>query len=302
MTVKYSVVIATHNRAQILEKCLSALANQTISKREYEIILTDDGSTDNTNEIVNRFIKNNPEVQMNYTYQENSGPAKARNRGIEYSKGELILFTDDDCIVPTNWIEVLAKQYVIHPEIAGAGGWYEYPPDLYKKSEFVYYSMYSHYRIYGERIKTEEINNNIFLKNPSGNTSNMSYRKDILEKVGGFDETINFVGLVDWELKKRIMDLGYPLLYIPFFVTHLKPLGFKEIIRKFFNRGRGRYHIVKKNPELKNIYTPNFLRTVHRLSLESKRNNSIPYKGMVFISYFFTKLGWKYQKIIEKHQ
>ena len=293
--MSYSVVVATYNRASLLKKTLKSLARQDIPKNEYEVLVINDGSTDETEEIITAFKNTHPDLNLIYLTQENRGVAAARNLGTGHAKGHVVFFTDDDCVVPPDWISTLAKAYERHPEVAGAGGWYQYPEEKNEKSWFVNYTMHSLYKMYGERMKTEEINNNFFLRNPSGNTSNTSYRKAILEEAGFFDERLNFVGLVDWELKKRIMDLGYPLLYIPFNVLHLKPLGFKEILRKFFNRGRGRYYLVKKNPELLPFYAPYLLKTIHKIK-NDMAGEKLALKFMALAELLATRLGWEYQK------
>ena len=291
--LKYSVIIPTYNRATLLKNCLEAVAVQTVPRDTYEVIVINDGSRDNTDKIIDEFKKQHPLINFIYIKQKNHGVSHARNQGIKRAKGEIIFFTDDDCVVPENWIETLANGYRRHPEVAGAGGWYEYPEDT-RKNRFIQYTSYLFRRTYGREKEPLEMKSSTYLDNPAGNTSNMSYRKFVLDKVGGFDETINFVGLVDWELKKRVSDLGYPLLYIPYYVLHLKPLGIKAIIRKFFNRGRGKYHLVKKNPDLYPVFFPRFGWAL-RMFFTVLRNLG----WMALVDFIFTRLGWEYQKIEE---
>ncbi|HDH51516.1 MAG TPA: glycosyltransferase family 2 protein, partial [Nitrospirae bacterium] len=83
----YSVIVPAYNADRTISKCLSSLTNQSISQDAYEVIVVDDGSTDKTPDIIRQF-------QVRYLFQENSGPATARNKGAEEAKGEIILFTD----------------------------------------------------------------------------------------------------------------------------------------------------------------------------------------------------------------
>ena len=126
----------------------------------------------------------------------------------------------------------------------------------------------------------------------------MSYRKTVLQKTGGFDEKVTFVGLIDMELKKRVMDLGFPLLYIPYNVLHLKPLGAKEIIRKYFNRGRGFCHLWKKNPEL--VYYYKTYSERYPIKKNDSVRKSFSFRFIAFTELFFYRLGWYYQMIQEK--
>lgn len=93
-----SIIIPVYNRAEHLQHCLTALTNQTIPSKEYEIIVVDDGSTDNTAEIGRQF-------GADIIKTSNKGPGSARNRGLERAKGDLILFLDADIITPPDYLE-----------------------------------------------------------------------------------------------------------------------------------------------------------------------------------------------------
>ena len=93
-----SVIIPAYNEENTIESCLNSLLNQTIGKESYEVIVVDDGSTDSTSEIIKRY-------PVKLFRQGNSGPATARNLGAKNSSGEIILFTDADCVAEPNWIE-----------------------------------------------------------------------------------------------------------------------------------------------------------------------------------------------------
>jgi glycosyltransferase involved in cell wall biosynthesis len=87
----FSIVIPTHNRAEILNACLNSVLVQTF--KDFEVILIDDGSTDNTRELYGNY----PDARLRYIYQEASGSAASpRNTGIRYAKGDWICFLDSD--------------------------------------------------------------------------------------------------------------------------------------------------------------------------------------------------------------
>ncbi len=88
--VSASVIIPTFNGEKRIAGCLESLQKQT-STRKFEIVVVNDGSTDNTAEVVERF----PTVRL--ISQANAGPATARNRGARETLADVILFTDDDC-------------------------------------------------------------------------------------------------------------------------------------------------------------------------------------------------------------
>ncbi|MEK7090638.1 MAG: glycosyltransferase family A protein, partial [Patescibacteria group bacterium] len=83
--MRYSIVIPTYNRKKTLQMTLDSTIVQTILPSEYEIIVVDDGSIDGTRSVVEEFIEKHPARAIRYFWQENGGPAKARNFGIKES-------------------------------------------------------------------------------------------------------------------------------------------------------------------------------------------------------------------------
>jgi len=100
MKTLFSVIIPTYNRAEFLSKAIKSLLQQTYMN--WELIVVDDGSTDNTRELVNGF----EDSRIHYIWQENSERAVARNNGIRLSKGEFICFLDSDDYFLENHLEV----------------------------------------------------------------------------------------------------------------------------------------------------------------------------------------------------
>lgn len=102
-----SVVIPTHNRADLLPRAINSVLKQTYTN--IEVIIVSDGSTDNTRDVVDSFIKNDDRVKF-IEYTPSKGGNVARNKGIEASTGEYIAFLDDD----DEWLlEKLKKQVEI---------------------------------------------------------------------------------------------------------------------------------------------------------------------------------------------
>ncbi len=88
----FSIIIPTYNRGHILPKTIQSVINQDF--KEWELIVVDDGSTDNTKEIIKNFTEN--DYRIKYIYQDNQERSAARNNGIENSKGKYICFLDSD--------------------------------------------------------------------------------------------------------------------------------------------------------------------------------------------------------------
>lgn len=100
--VKVSVIIPVYNSEKYLNKCLDSLVNQTL--RDIEIIIVNDGSTDNSEKIIKSYLNDS---RINYFAQENQGQAAARNRALKLAKGEYIAFVDSDDYVDLNMLEEL---------------------------------------------------------------------------------------------------------------------------------------------------------------------------------------------------
>jgi glycosyltransferase involved in cell wall biosynthesis len=99
---RFSIIIPTFNRAELIRETIDSISQQTYGN--WECIVVDDGSTDNTREIIEEFSKTDPRIK--YVHQENAERSAARNNGIEHAKGEWICFLDsDDHFLPENLSE-----------------------------------------------------------------------------------------------------------------------------------------------------------------------------------------------------
>lgn len=115
-----SVVIPTCNRREILERCLDALVKQTYPR--FEVIVVDDGSTDDTPEFLDRFGADHPELAIRILRNESSiGANPSRNRGIRESGGEFVAFEDSDCMAEQDWIEQLVAGFASEQTAAVTG-------------------------------------------------------------------------------------------------------------------------------------------------------------------------------------
>ena len=109
-----TVIVPAYNAAETLPACLAALATQDYPRSAYEVIVVDDGSTDETAAIAHK-------CNVSVITQPNAGPAAARNRGAAAAQGDLLLFTDADCVPVPGWISALVAPFS-DPSVAGAKG------------------------------------------------------------------------------------------------------------------------------------------------------------------------------------
>ncbi len=239
---KVSVVIPTFNRADKLRDCLHGLSQQ--SMRDFEIIIVDDASTDGTSEVVSAFVAAHPALRISTVrLEKNRGCATARNEGINRAVGEVVFFTDDDCVVPSNWLEVHMDAHARYPDAIGVGGWYWPHPELLQKN--VYHRFFRAVFAYYLDLDTEEIYGNT-MSVPSGNTANQSYKRKVFDDGFRLDQHIHFSGNVDWDFKQQVTYAGFNFLYIPFHVFHNRPMGLWEFARICIRRGRGRHYRYQK--------------------------------------------------------
>ena len=181
--IKASVVIPTKDRKKILKKCLTALNKQTYDFNKFEIVIIDDGSSQNNKRMIESLNLN---LSINYYFQENSGPAKARNHGIKKAKGEYIIFIDDDIIVNNKFIEAHLNQHEDNNKVIVHGP-VIYTNDLDNPTS--------------AEKKLSDFSNAFFA------TGNASIKKEYLFEAGLFNENFYEYGWEDLEFGKRLKKL-----------------------------------------------------------------------------------------------
>lgn len=189
-----SVIVTTYNRSQLLLRLLTALANQTVPKDKYEIIVVDDGSTDDTVSICTNMQQVLPNLVLQ-RMETNSGQARSAIRGIAIAKGDKFLFTDDDCIPDPDWIENLQESLAKYPIVAGA-----------------IRTPKSDYGILVENISEFHpfLLGNIDRIVPFIAGANMGYRREFFDKVSAFKPGY---AIPDMELILRARESGFSIRF-----------------------------------------------------------------------------------------
>lgn len=236
-----SVIIPTYNRKEMLKKCLKSVLSVNYPKYRYEVIVIDDGSTDGTYEFLMEVAKEHQNLRI--LRQENRGPAAARNLGIRNAKGEILFFTDDDCVVPKDWIKIFLEVFEEYPEIAGVGGYLEAPNEILKSNIFARYESLMSEILYKPRSTGFYIGG---VETPCVVTNNCAYKKEVLKEVGGFDENFSVAAGEDADLKLRICLKGYKLAYVPIKVEHYHEYTFNRFIKQTITRKRGDIYFMQK--------------------------------------------------------
>ena len=157
---KFSVVIPTYKRAEGLGRVLKSLADQT--DKDFEVIVIEDGS-----KVASKVCQGfETDLKITYFWQENAGPAKARNLGIKKALGEIVAFTDDDMKLPQDWVERLKQGFIRYTEVVGVGGFMKAPQDVFQKSKFAHRQWQGHDWCTGHRRTDFPCNGGCWRKYP----------------------------------------------------------------------------------------------------------------------------------------
>lgn len=244
---KISVVIATCNRLSMLRNCLSSLERQQYPKDLFEVVVIDDGSTDGTAPFL-RAHASRTSLRLRVFSCPNRGVALARNDGIDKAISGIIAFTDDDCILPADWLKRLSFHWdAVKEGIAGIGG----PLDTVTLENDSFVSRYLAYidefnyipvlksglvrPVHVSRLTGREII-------PYLRTSNASFRKSCLLEVGGFNPDFRRPGGEDPDLCYRLLAKGFRFQFVPdLVVQHISRESMKAYFKSLGNYVRGEY-------------------------------------------------------------
>ncbi len=192
---KVSILMATYNRAGLIKKAVESAQKQSL--KDWELIIADDGSADNTPEVVAELMKKEPRIVYTRT-DVNVGISKNYNRGLRLAKGEYVAMLDDDD--PWYDAEKLKKQAEFldkNPEYVGCGGGMVVVDGNGREI----------YR-YLKPETDEAIREKMLFGNPMANSTTM-FRRNAGEKVGWYDETTRYSGDRDFWMKMGLIGKLY---------------------------------------------------------------------------------------------
>jgi len=228
-----------YNSEKTISNTIKALLKQNYPKKKYEIILVDDGSTDKTLETVYKF-------PVKIIKLKHKGPANARNVGVRKSKGDIVLFTDADCLPGKNWIKNMVKPFK-DKKVAGISGTYK---TLNKNS------LIARFLGYEIQYRHEKMKKNKYIDFIG--TFSAGYRKSVFLKAGGFDTSFPMSSGEDPELSYRISK-KHKLIFQPSaFVYHSHPDTLSKFLHQKFWRVYWRFLMYRKHKKkmLGDSYTP----------------------------------------------
>ncbi len=231
---KVSVVIPVYNAARTIERCLESLIEQSFE--DYEIIIVDNGSEDGSFGLIEEFIRIHPKKKIKLIREEKKGPAPARNKGIKYAAGDIIAFTDSDCVADSKWLQEIVGAFDDESIGAVAGNIRGYKPSnliekflcaftlkgLEKGRDFVKYSILE----------------------GGFPTANLSVRKDLLEEIGNFQGKKS---TEDHDVCAKLYSLGFKIRYITNgLIFHIHRDKLSGLISQSFGYGEGHAELLRK--------------------------------------------------------
>lgn len=238
-----SIIIPTFNGASRIGKCLDALLNQTAGQKA-EILVVNDGSTDNTAEVVG------PYCDVRLITQVNAGPAAARNRGALEARGTIILFTDDDCVPTADWLASMIEPFG-DANVVGVKGVYRSHQRMIA-ARFVQIEYEDKYRFMSDCAHIDFID-----------TYSAGFRRDRFLELDGYDTSFPVACAEDIELSYRMSARGWTMRFVPGAVVyHTHPDTLWKYLKKKYKFAFWRMLALRKNPNksLKDSHTPQLMK------------------------------------------
>ncbi len=244
MTARISIIIPVYNAGAELADCLAALNRQVDVPAPFEVLIIDDGSSDDAADMVNGFSGNllraNPtgglRGNLKLLQQPHAGPAAARNRGLQAAQGELVFFTDADCIPADDWLAAMTRSFD-RPEVTGCKGTY-----ATRQTEFIARFCQLEYQMkYQAMVACDTID---FV-----DTYSAGYRRSALLAAGGFDPSFPGASAEDVELAFRLSAQGHRLVFNPAAVVwHRHPASLIDYLRRKARYAYWRARVYAQHP------------------------------------------------------
>ena len=236
-----SIVVSFRNESKNLEKHVQALCTQNYPKDKYEVVFVDDGSTDDSLQIVKNEISKTSFPSVRLIHLNWAGTAAARNEGVKKAKGEIMAITDADAVPDPNWLCEISNSFK-NEEIGMVCG------------------------------KIKEINDLCEVDQQSAHTTyektfwftNVSFNRTVFEKIGGFDR--RFRRGSDYDFIVRLLDAGFEYTYNPNAVVwHIKPpLTLSKALKDELKNGKADLLFLTVDARI-------FLRNLTKIPLSTKR-------------------------------
>ncbi len=216
---KATIVICTYNRVMLLKLCVESIVAMNINTTEFELLVIDNNSADNTEDYCKTIPQLYPLLNFKYIKEMQQGIAFARTRGAKEATGEIIAYIDDDCLAEQNWLQEIISFYDKHPDAMSTGG------RIIPKYMVPVADWFGKY--FWGLVGNYDLGTSVFqmkgTRYPSG--ANMHFRKSAFVKYGYFDGNLGRSGssLMAGEEKAMYLKLitaGEKVFYLPHVIVH----------------------------------------------------------------------------------
>lgn len=235
-----SIVIPMHNEANNIGRCLAALAGQELMP--LEVIVVDNNSTDASVEIVSQHISKFRRSNLVLVYESTPGPAAARNKGVKHARGDVIAFTDADCVPDERWVRQITDAFIQDGTLDAVGG-IERP--FSERSTLIHRVVSATWLPPSGRLERSVLKSkDDWLEGKFISTFNCAIRKTCLEDIEGFDEEFYPCG-EDMDLWFRAIERGAKIVawHPKIIVEHHQALSIGALLRKMFFYGEALAHL-----------------------------------------------------------
>ena len=227
MKTEISVIIPTNRSPDVLAPCLMALASQSMALDRFEVLVVNDGAMHDLSSLVSRATERG--LRLRVLDVPHGGPGPARNHGAKEAVGELLVFTDDDCVPEPGWLEAYASATTSEPGSLLGGSVFNLLPHRAgsEASQVLVDFLYAHYN-------REPRDARFFTSN------NIAARRDVFLGNGGFDPSFVLNAGEDRDLCARWRERGGRLVYVPEArLGHAHDLTVTRFWKQHFRYGKG---------------------------------------------------------------
>ncbi|MCD6553136.1 MAG: glycosyltransferase [Anaerolineae bacterium] len=265
-----SIIVPVCNGEHNIADCLESLCGQEYPADRFEIIVVDNNSRDSTAEVVRQY-------PVRYIQEEKPGSYAARNTGARSARGDILAFTDADCIADPNWLQAISNALSdgeTQAVLGFAGG---INANIWAELEQAKWEEFWAYQVEVKRIDTR----------------NFAIQAPVLERFGYFRDDVQ--SFADWELGARLHEAGVKMIFSPDVrVWHINPLTLSEISRRRQRQGYAGYQIMNQHSD---AFNETYLSQIVRYHFID--NRQVKGIALSLLLWFLPLLLWPTRVIIE---